>query len=118
MDYAEIMPRVVGVLTRNMEINEQLRQDPSGVSISVDGLADQFVQDMVPLRFEVPAGASPQEVAEAIAAEMFPAIAKMVSAFSFAFTQLAEYHDAAGPERTAADVLREIALRANSFDAD
>lgn len=60
---------------------------------------------------QLPADASPREVAEIVTEKLGPAIVHITSALTFAFVQLAEVHDAGRTDVSSADVLRSISLR-------
>ncbi|MET9099598.1 hypothetical protein [Streptomyces antibioticus] len=115
MQHSEIMQRVVGILTQGAELERLLVEDVERTDLDASAI-DEFIRELMPREFSVAGGAEPQDVADAIAAELVPAIGKTIAAFSLAFLELANEHDGTQPARTAADVLRDLALRAEQFD--
>lgn len=118
METSEIMRRVIGILTKGAEWEKLLTEDPDRADIQKDGTVDAFVREMIPTKFEVPGNATPQAVADAMTREMIPAIGRMIACFSTAYLELAHEHDSTQPAKTSADVLIDLALRAEALDGE
>ncbi|MFE6158328.1 hypothetical protein ACFQ7F_05330 [Streptomyces sp. NPDC056486] len=108
MEQREIIQRVVGILTEAIEMRRQVRENPEG-EVEPSGAVGTMLEEMLP-RIEIPADASPIEVAEVVGRELSPVIEQITSAFAFSFAQLAEAHDEGRSDVTSADVLQSIAL--------
>ncbi|MFB6618574.1 hypothetical protein ACIGFK_19840 [Streptomyces sp. NPDC085524] len=126
MERAEVLKRVIGILTEAQEIR---RAAETGEDVSVDGsgegndlaatagVATTLLNEMLP-SISVPADASPQQVASLVAQALGPALHTMVSGFSLAFTSLAIAHDSGRTDVSAIEVLQELALEieAGTYD--
>ncbi|MGW4950658.1 hypothetical protein [Streptomyces parvulus] len=115
MDNGEITQRVIGVLTETAEVRQLLVEDPERDDERIKDAADVvsvLAKELLSVEVEVPGDATPQEVAERLAAAMGPSVLRVMAAFTFAFSELAEVHDAGRTDVSSADVLRELALRA------
>ncbi|MEU6824165.1 hypothetical protein ABZ921_26340 [Streptomyces atriruber] len=108
MEQREIMQRVVGILTEALEMRRQARENPDG-EIDNSGAVGAMLEEMLP-PIEIPADATPIEVAAVVGQELGPVIEQITSAFALSFAQLAEVHDEGRTDVTSADVLRSIAL--------
>ncbi|MEV7417548.1 hypothetical protein [Streptomyces sp. NPDC089919] len=119
MERAEIIKRVIGILTEAQEIRraaEAGEDDEPGAPDS--SVATEMLNEMLP-SIRVPADAAPQEVAHLLAAALGPALQTMVAGFSLAFSSLAAAHDGGQDDVSSAEVLRTLALQveAGYFDA-
>ncbi|MEV7197003.1 hypothetical protein AB0N81_35145 [Streptomyces sp. NPDC093510] len=112
MEQREIIQRVVGILTESLEMRRQVRENPDG-EIENSGAVGAMLEEMLP-RIELPAEATPIEVAAVVGQELGPVIEQITSAFAFSFAQLAEVHDEGRTDVSTADVLRSIALHFES----
>lgn len=113
MNNSEIVQRAVGVLTQGAEWHRLLVEDPDREDISTEaGIVGDLVRDVLRVELDVPADASPQEVCQLLSAELGPAVFRLIGAFSFAFSELAECHDAGRTDVSSADVLRKLSLMA------
>ncbi|MET9470137.1 hypothetical protein ABZY44_36155 [Streptomyces sp. NPDC006544] len=122
MERAEVLKRVIGILTEAQDIRraaEAGQEDTGGAYGDGDaggdhpeetaGVATMLLNEMLP-SISVPADASPQQVAAVVAQALGPALHTMVSGFSLAFTSLAIAHDNGRTDVSAIEVLRELAL--------
>ncbi|WP_374777611.1 hypothetical protein OG756_37330 [Streptomyces sp. NBC_01310] len=132
MERAEVLKRVIGILTEAQDIRRAVEtgQDGTGdgegdgdgaddVSAATAGVATTLLNEMLP-SISVPADASPQQVAALVAEALGPALHTMVSGFSLAFTSLAIAHDSGRTDVTAIEILQELALEieAGTYDGD
>ncbi|MEU4732383.1 MULTISPECIES: hypothetical protein [unclassified Streptomyces] len=112
MERAEVLKRVIGILTEAQDIRratEAGRDDDEDGSAATAGVATQLLNEMLP-SITVPADATPQEVAALVAEALGPALHTMVSGFSLAFTSLAMAHDEGRTDVSSIEVLQELAL--------
>lgn len=116
MERAEIMQRVVGILTEAVEVRRQVRENP-GVEVALTGAVSALLVETLP-EIELPGDASAQEVAHIITGALAPVIVSLADCFAYAFVHLAEVHDAGRAEMTAADVLRAISLQFAQRDGE
>lgn len=117
MNQSEVMQRIVGILTQAAEVSRLLNEDPDREDVKSDVAIGELLQEMFPA-VELPGDSSPQEIAAAVSREVGRNVRQLTAAFVFTFTQLAEYHDAGRTDISSADVLREIALRAETTWSD
>ncbi|MFI6148629.1 hypothetical protein [Streptomyces sp. NPDC051109] len=128
MERAEVLKRVIGILTEAQDIRRAVEsgQDDDGYGdvheegdgpAATAGVATTLLNEMLP-SISVPADASPQQVAALVAEALGPALHTMVSGFSLAFTSLAIAHDSGRTDVTSIEVLRELALEieAGTYD--
>ncbi|MER6448066.1 hypothetical protein [Streptomyces venezuelae] len=126
MERAEVLKRVIGILTDAQDIrraaeageadgNGEDGQDGAGPPTA--GVATLLLNEMLP-SIRVPADASPQQVAALVAEALGPALHTMVSGFSLAFTSLAMVHDSGRTDISSIGVLQELALEieAGTYD--
>ncbi|MGW6981464.1 hypothetical protein ACWGE1_18770 [Streptomyces sp. NPDC054932] len=130
MERAEVLKRVIGILTDAQDIrraaeagqygeagvNGAAGEDGDGPEPAA-GVATLLLNEMLP-SIRVPADASPQEVASLVAEALGPALHTMVSGFSLAFTSLAMVHDSGRTDVSSIEVLQELALEieAGTYD--
>ncbi|MEU6986437.1 hypothetical protein ABZ946_23895 [Streptomyces sp. NPDC046324] len=118
MQRAEVLKRVIGILTEAEEIRRAAEageeDDSSEFGSSV---VTQMLNEMLPA-ISVPADATPQEVARLVASALGPALQTMVAGFTLAFTSLAMTHDRGQSDISSAEVLQTLAFQveAGLFD--
>ncbi|MGO4457764.1 hypothetical protein AB4039_10720 [Streptomyces sp. M-16] len=128
MERAEVLKRVIGILTEAQDIRRAVEsgQDATGEDsgdghgdgpAATAGVATTLLNEMLP-SISVPADASPQQVAALVAQALGPALHTMVSGFSLAFTSLAIAHDNGRTDLSSIEVLQELALEieAGTYD--
>ncbi|MFB0630752.1 hypothetical protein [Streptomyces sp. AB3(2024)] len=132
MERAEVLKRVIGILTEAQDIRRAVEsgQDATGEGsgdghegghgdrpAATAGVATTLLNEMLP-SISVPADASPQQVAALVAQALGPALHTMVSGFSLAFTSLAIAHDNGRTDLSSIEVLQELALEieAGTYD--
>ncbi|WKD36880.1 hypothetical protein [Streptomyces xanthophaeus] len=127
MERAEVLKRVIGILTDAQDIrraaeageddgNGEAGEDGAGAPPTA-GVATLLLNEMLP-SIRVPADATPQQVAALVAEALGPALHTMVSGFSLAFTSLAMVHDSGRTDISSIGVLQELALEieAGTYD--
>ncbi|WP_406065906.1 hypothetical protein OG462_40685 [Streptomyces sp. NBC_01077] len=121
MERAEVLRRVIGILTEAQEIRRAVEDEGEEVLESVSEIeprvVTQMLNEMLP-HIRVPADAAPQDVAHLLATALGPALYTMVSGFTLAFTSLAMAHDEGRVDVSSAEVLQTLALQveAGRFD--
>lgn len=118
MERAEILKRVIGILTEAQEIRRAAEAGEDDDNPDLESrVVTQLLNEMLP-SISVPADAAPQEVARLVAGALGPALQTMVAGFSLAFTSLAMVHDDGRTDVSAIEVLRTLALQveAGYFD--
>ncbi|MFD9357130.1 hypothetical protein [Streptomyces sp. NPDC060031] len=120
MERAEVLKRVIGILTEAQEIRRAAEAGEDDDRPDTEaGVINQLLNEMLP-SISVPAESSPQEVARLVAEALGPALHAMVSGFSLAFTSLAMAHDAGRTDMSSVEVLQQLALEveAGTYDGD
>ncbi|MFF5787970.1 hypothetical protein ACFY8P_23775 [Streptomyces sp. NPDC012693] len=123
MERAEVLKRVIGILTEAQEIRRAVEDEVEGEEVLGSAseveprVVTQMLNEMLP-HIRVPADATPQDVAHLLATALGPALYTMVSGFTLAFTSLAMVHDEGRIDVTSAEVLQTLALQveAGRFD--
>ncbi|MER6217807.1 MULTISPECIES: hypothetical protein [unclassified Streptomyces] len=120
MERAEILKRVIGILTEAQDIRRAVEtgtDDEDGGGAGEPGVATLLLNEMLP-SIRVPADATPQQVAALVAEALGPALHTMVSGFSLAFTSLAIAHDNGRTDLTSIEVLQQLALEVEAGTYD
>ncbi|MFD7067645.1 hypothetical protein ACFV97_10480 [Streptomyces sp. NPDC059913] len=118
MEQSEVVKRVVGILTEAGEIRRLLEENVDRDDLDPDsGVVTVLLNETMP-RISVPEDASVQEVATLIAREVGGAVEQLVGAFTLAFAMLAQVHDSGQTDVTSADVLQDLALRAEQIGTE
>ncbi|WP_435975562.1 hypothetical protein [Streptomyces sp. Qhu_M48] len=119
MERAEVLKRVIAILTEAQEIRRAVEDegDVEGASDLAPRVVTQMLNEMLP-HIRVPADAAPQDVARLLAVALGPALHTMISGFTLAFTSLAMAHDEGRTDVSSAEVLQTLALQveAGRFD--
>ncbi|MEV7723469.1 hypothetical protein ACIRP0_14995 [Streptomyces sp. NPDC101733] len=118
MERAEVLRRVIGILTEAQEIRRAAEAgEDDDVPEAVAGVATQLLNEMLP-SISVPAESSPRQVARLVAEALGPALHTMVAGFSLAFTSLAMAHDAGRTDVSSIEVLQQLALEVEAGTYD
>ncbi|MER5967332.1 hypothetical protein [Streptomyces sp. NPDC002057] len=119
MERAEVLKRVIAILTEAQEIRRAVEDEDGaeGASDLAPRVVTQMLNEMLP-HIRVPADAAPQDVARLLAVALGPALHTMISGFTLAFTSLAMTHDEGRTDVSSAEVLQTLALQveAGRFD--
>lgn len=106
MDRRESFRLAIGLLTQAREMARESGQP-------AEGLIDEFLgQAFHPI--DVPADSALEDLADVVGREVGKAVRQLVGPLLLAYAQLAELYDAGDPEITSADVLRDLALLAET----
>ncbi|MEU7064438.1 hypothetical protein ACIA6C_27055 [Streptomyces sp. NPDC051578] len=118
MERAEVLKRVIGILTEAQEIRRAAEAgEDDDVPAAEAGVVTQLLNEMLP-SISVPAESSPQQVARLVAEALGPALHTMVAGFSLAFTSLAMVHDSGRTDLSSIQVLQQLALEVESGEFD
>ncbi|GGT91847.1 hypothetical protein GCM10010289_10230 [Streptomyces violascens] len=118
MEQSEVLKRVIGILTEAGDYRRRIEEDDERGARETDiGIVTALLNETMP-HIEIPADATPQEMATLVAREVGGAIRQLVAAFSLAFVALAQVHDSGEQDVTSADVLQDLALRAEEIKGD
>ncbi|MEU9420411.1 hypothetical protein [Streptomyces sp. NPDC048272] len=119
MERAEVMKRVIGILTESQEIRRSHQAGAETGPASEPGVVTLLLSEMIP-HFSVPADATPLQVGRIVGETLAPAMHTIVGSFAAAFNALAAVHDSGQTDVSSMDVLRELALRveAGAYDHD
>ncbi|WNI17544.1 hypothetical protein [Actinacidiphila sp. ITFR-21] len=113
MNDSDFVRRIIGILTEAKQMQTLLEEDPDREDISGDNVR-ALLNETMPV-IELPVDATPAELGEAISLQLSPVIERLTGAFSLIFLQLADIHDAGRTDISSADVLQDLALRADAL---
>ncbi|MEU9131349.1 hypothetical protein AB0D08_25130 [Kitasatospora sp. NPDC048540] len=113
MDQTEVLKRVIGILTQaGAWIHEP--EEPTDPELEGGpGVVTQLLNDVMPT-ITIPAEATADEIGPLLSEALGGRILQLSSAFAMAFWELAEVHDSGRTDISSQDVLRELALRAET----
>ncbi|MFD7494921.1 hypothetical protein ACFV8T_21285 [Streptomyces sp. NPDC059832] len=118
MEQSEVVKRVVGILTEAGEIRRLLEENVDREDLDTDpSVVTVLLNETMP-RISVPEDASIEEVATLVGREVGGAVEQLVGAFTLAFAMLAQVHDSGQTDVSSADVLQDLALRAEQIGSD
>ncbi|MFE7750107.1 hypothetical protein [Streptomyces sp. NPDC057428] len=118
MEQSEVLKRVIGILTEAGEIQRQAEEDTGSGDLDVGGsMVTTLLNETMP-HIAIPADASVEEMAALVGREVGGAVEQLVGAFTLAFIALAQIHDSGQQDVTSADVLQDLALRAEELSSD
>lgn len=113
-----MVKRVVGILTEAGEIRRLLEENVDREDLETNpSVVTVLLNETMP-RISVPEDASIEEVATLVGREVGGAVEQLVGAFTLAFAMLAQVHDSGQTDVTSADVLQDLALRAEQIGSD
>ncbi|MFF9345956.1 hypothetical protein [Streptomyces sp. NPDC014734] len=115
MEQSEVVKRVVGILTEAGEIRRLLEENIDRDDIETDSTVVTALLNETMPRITIPEDASIEEVATLVGREVGGAVEQLVGAFTLAFAMLAQVHDSGQTDVTSADVLQDLALRAEQL---
>ncbi|MER5360680.1 hypothetical protein [Streptomyces sp. NPDC002785] len=115
MEQSEVVKRVVGILTEAGEIRRLLEENVDRDNVETDSsVVTALLNETMP-RITIPEDASIEEVAVLVGREVGGAVEQLVGAFTLAFAMLAQVHDSGQTDVSSADVLQDLALRAEQI---
>lgn len=116
---AEMMQRVVGVLTQAGEVTALLKEDIDRDDLRGPHLVmGELIAEVLHVQAEMHGSVTPQDVANKLMELIEPRVAQLTGCFVAAFLRLAEYHEAGRTDVSSADVLRKLALEWEAPDLD
>lgn len=114
MEQREVLKRVIGILTEAGEIQRLLEEDVQRDDVDMEGsVVTALLNETMP-RIAIPGDATVEEMAALIGREVGGAVEQLVGAFTLAYTMLARVHDSGQTDVSSTDVLRDLALQAES----
>ena len=119
MKDSDFVRRIIGILTEAKQMQTMLEEDPDREDVSGDNVRALLNETMPTI--ELPASPTPEELGDALSRQLSPVIERLTGAFSLIYLQLADLHDAGHSEVSSADMLQDLALRADELwpgDAD
>jgi len=115
MKQSEVVKRVVGILTEAGEIRRLLEENVDRDDVEADSsVVTALLNETMP-RITIPENATIEEVATLVGREVGGAVEQLVGAFTLAFAMLAQVHDSGQTDISSADVLQDLALRAEQI---
>lgn len=118
MEQSEVVKRVIGILTEAGEMRRLLEEDPDRDDPSNDSTVVTALLNETMPRIAIPEDATIEDVVVLVGREVGGAVEQLVGAFTLAFAMLAQVHDAGQTDVTSADVLQDLALRAEQFGSE
>ncbi|MFF9587878.1 hypothetical protein ACF1FX_01400 [Streptomyces sp. NPDC014646] len=118
MEQSEVVKRVVGILTEAGEIRRLLEESGDRDDVEADSTVVTALLNETMPRITIPEDATIEEVATLVGREVGGAVEQLVGAFTLAFAMLAQVHDSGQTDVTSADVLQDLALRAEQIGND
>ncbi|MER6500685.1 hypothetical protein ABT218_15105 [Streptomyces sp. NPDC001455] len=115
MEQSEVVKRVVGILTEAGEIRRLLEESGDRDDVEADSTVVTALLNETMPRITIPEDATIEEVATLVGREVGGAVEQLVGAFTLAFAMLAQVHDSGQTDVTSADVLQDLALRAEQI---
>ncbi|MEU3651595.1 hypothetical protein AB0E67_01905 [Streptomyces sp. NPDC032161] len=115
MEQSEVVKRVVGILTEAGEIRRLLEESGDRDDVEADSTVVTALLNETMPRITIPEDATIEEVASLVGREVGGAVEQLVGAFTLAFAMLAQVHDSGQTDVTSADVLQDLALRAEQI---
>jgi hypothetical protein len=113
MKDSDFVRRVIGVLTEAKQMQTLLEENPDREDVSGDNVRALLNETMPTIA--LPSDATAAELGEALSLQLGPVIERLTGAFSLIYLQLAEVHDAGRTDISSAEVLQDLALRADSL---
>ncbi|MFF3729797.1 hypothetical protein ACFYXM_05550 [Streptomyces sp. NPDC002476] len=115
MEQSEVVKRVVGILTEAGEIRRLLEESGDRDDVEADSTVVTALLNETMPRITIPEDATIEEVATLVGREVGGAVEQLVGAFTLAFAMLAQVHDSGQTDVSSADVLQDLALRAEQI---
>jgi hypothetical protein len=113
MKDSDFVRRIIGILTEAKQMQTMLEEDPDREDVSGDNVRALLNETMPTI--ELPASPTPEDLGEALSRQLSPVIERLTGAFSLIYLQLADLHDAGRSEVSSADMLQDLALRADEL---
>ncbi|MEU1215483.1 hypothetical protein ACFYSH_08715 [Streptomyces sp. NPDC005791] len=116
MEQSEVLKRVIGILTEAGEMQRHAEEDTSGDPDAGGSMVTTLLNETMP-HIAIPSDATVEEMAVLVGREVGGAVEQLVGAFTLAFIALAQIHDSGQSDVTSADVLQDLALRAEELSS-
>ncbi|MEV6260016.1 hypothetical protein AB0M42_04535 [Streptomyces sp. NPDC051784] len=115
MEQSEVLKRVIGILTEAGEMQRHVEED-DGDPDAGGNMVTTLLNETMP-HIAIPANATVEEMAALVGREVGGAVEQLVGAFTLAFIALSQIHDSGQHDVTSADVLQDLALRAEELSS-
>jgi hypothetical protein len=115
MEQSEVLKRVIGILTEAGEMQRHAEEDTSDPDAG-GSMVTTLLNETMP-HIAIPSDATVEEMAVLVGREVGGAVEQLVGAFTLAFIALAQIHDSGQSDVTSADVLQDLALRAEELSS-
>ncbi|MFJ8749142.1 hypothetical protein ACIREO_07385 [Streptomyces sp. NPDC102441] len=116
MEQSEVLKRVIGILTEAGEMQRHAEEDAGGDPDAGENMVTTLLNETMP-HIAIPSDATVEEMAALVGREVGGAVEQLVGAFTLAFIALAQIHDTGQEDVTSADVLQDLALRAEELSS-
>ncbi|MFC9947594.1 hypothetical protein [Streptomyces pratensis] len=117
MEQSEVLKRVIGILTEAGEMQRHAEEDTGGGDPDAgENMVTTLLNETMP-HIAIPSDATVEEMAALVGREVGGAVEQLVGAFTLAFIALAQIHDSGQADVTSADVLQDLALRAEELSS-
>jgi hypothetical protein len=117
MEQSEVLKRVIGILTEAGEMQRHAEESTGGGDPDAGGsMVTTLLNETMP-HIAIPSDATVEEMAVLVGREVGGAVEQLVGAFTLAFIALAQVHDSGQEDMTSADVLQDLALRAEELSS-
>ncbi|MER5550565.1 hypothetical protein ABT001_02565 [Streptomyces sp. NPDC002793] len=116
MEQSEVLKRVIGILTEAGEMQRHAEEDMDGDPDAGGSMVTTLLNETMP-HIAIPSDATVEEMAALVGREVGGAVEQLVGAFTLAFIALAQIHDSGQGDVTSADVLQDLALRAEELSS-
>ncbi|MEU1484070.1 hypothetical protein [Streptomyces sp. NPDC005752] len=116
MEQSEVLKRVIGILTEAGEMQRHAEEDAGGDLDAGGNMVTTLLNETMP-HIAISADATVEEMAALVGREVGGAVEQLVGAFTLAFIALAQIHDSGQEDVTSADVLQDLALRAEELSS-
>lgn len=116
MEQSEVLKRVIGILTEAGEMQRHAEEDTGGDPDAGENMVTTLLNETMP-HIAIPSDATVEEMAALVGREVGGAVEQLVGAFTLAFIALAQIHDTGQEDVTSADVLQDLALRAEELSS-
>ncbi|MEU0303162.1 hypothetical protein ABZ252_27465 [Streptomyces sp. NPDC006175] len=116
MEQSEVLKRVIGILTEAGEMQRHAEEEMGGDPAAGENMVTTLLNETMP-HIAIPSDATVEEMAVLVGREVGGAVEQLVGAFTLAFIALAQIHDSGQEDVTSADVLQDLALRAEELSS-
>jgi len=114
---SDFVRRIIAILTEAQGVHDILKADPSRGEEVLSGTMRSLLNEVLPT-VTLPARATPEELSDSLSSQIGPVFERITGVFSMLFVSLAEIHDAGRIDVSSAQMLQDLALRADELWPD